>query len=287
MSLSEATIKSYNCCLSKLSKSGWKTAESLQTNSADVIAHILAKTVQPTTKKLYLCACMWLIRSEAPLADVTPYQNTLSEMFKVTKETETNQELRATQQDYTNWPDILALRDKAKELFGEIHPKYIIYCLYTLQPPVRADYVDMPVVYNWENVGQYLNSGDKNVCIHTDTETHWLFQSYKTAKTYGAVTLKAPQEIHDILKPYLRGKPDYLLPQKNASALANYISAIFQALLNKKITLTILRRSYITDWLNKPRKITEKQEMARRMLHSKNLQEQYAVFDSSSSDGDV
>ena len=57
--------------------------------------------------------------------------------------------------------------------------------------------------------------------------------------------------------------------------LSKKVTAIFEKLSGKRMSINLLRHAYIKHFLSKKRSIKEKEALAKKMLHSTTLQEQY------------
>ena len=60
--------------------------------------------------------------------------------------------------------------------------------------------------------------------------------------------------------------------------LGKRVTAIFEKLCDKKMSINLLRHSYIKHFLNTKRSILEREALALKMLHSTGLQEKYDII---------
>jgi integrase len=118
---------------------------------------------------------------------------------------------------------------------------YIIICLLggVYIPPRRSkDFVDFKLKNINKATDNYIN---KNKLI---------FNSYKTAKTYGQQEVEIPLELVKILKKWIKVNPtDYLLFDSNKNQLSNVklnqrLNKLFG---NKKVGVNQLRHTFLTD----------------------------------------
>jgi len=274
--VAKSTVAAYETCIRVLESAGYDTVDKLVAFPEKVLENITSRGVSESRVKQYCCAILWKVRLERPDAGLELYTAKITEIQERNKSKEIAQTLTESQEKlYVEWKDVIDVHRKAKEAFGSANPRYILYCLYTLQPPVRADYCGMRMIYDVEEL---LKSKDINYCYHDEQNTIFNFAEYKTSKSYGTVTFKAPEELHQVLKPYLAGRPKELVPYKSVPSLCTAVKSIFQRLCKKAVNITCLRRAYITDFLSNPQRITQREEIARRMLHSRELQERYQVL---------
>jgi hypothetical protein len=171
------------------------------------------------------------------------------------------------------WTDIAKMQSE----FGEPDTtarwkQYLVVSLYTLNPPVRADYGEMEVHSKY----------DKN---RTGNELIWnkspafIFRDYKTAKTYGEVKIPVSKSLQQVIAgwfEHLGETPSHLLGKASSpNTFAVYVASTFKQLLGKELGVSMLRHAYITHMFPKLKSIKQKQDLARKMLHSKELQEKY------------
>ena len=278
--LSPLTHYAYSRALKKLEEAGY-TVEEFGRKPAAVYKYIQSLKFSASYTKLYLSAILHAMKQANSSADISFYQKKVQELLKQTKEKEDSQRLHpAREAELLPWPEITALRGKVMETYGDDSMEYIIYCLYTLNPPVRLDYTNMKIVKSMRSVRP-----GKNYCVVTDGSIRFVFQEYKTSKKYGKVVVEASKELREVLEDWVEGK-EFLLPIKTATTLGRKVVEIFKECSGKSIGVSLLRHSYITWFLGQPRTIKEKKEIAKKMMHSKELQEQYHIIKGDSSDSE-
>ena len=87
--------------------------------------------------------------------------------------------------------------------------------------------------------------------FHNNKKQYFVFNQYKTAKTYGEQRLLIPTEVYKVLKKWIQvisPDCDYLLfdgknNKLNSVKLNQRLNAIFD---NKKVSTSMLRHSYLT-----------------------------------------
>jgi hypothetical protein len=105
-------------------------------------------------------------------------------------------------------------------------------------PPRRSmDYCDFKIKNIDQEKDNYMN---KNVLV---------FNSYKTAKTYGQQKVTAPRKLSMILKKWISRNPtDYLFFDKNSNPLTNVkLNQRFNKLFGKKSSVNALRHTFLTE----------------------------------------
>ena len=118
---------------------------------------------------------------------------------------------------------------------------YILLVMYSGEyiPPRRAkDFVDFRISEINQNEDNYLEKGEL------------VFNSYKTASTYGQQRVQIPIKMRNILKKWINVNPTkFLLFDKNQAPLTSVklnqrLNKIFD---NKKISVNALRHTFLTD----------------------------------------
>ena len=274
--LSPLTIYSYSRALKKLEEAGY-TVEEFGRKPTAVYKYIQSLKISASYMKLYISAILYAMKQANSSADISFYQKKIQELLKTTRSQEESQRLHPKREaELLPWTEITALRSKVMETYGDDSIEYIIYCLYTLNPPVRLDYANMKIVHSMRSVRP-----GKNYCVVAADKISFVFQEYKTSSRYGKVIVEASKDLKEVLEDYVEGK-EFLLPIKTATTLGRKVIEIFKECCGKSIGVSLLRHAYITWFLGQTRTIKEKKELAKKMMHSKELQEQYHVMSDSS-----
>lgn len=154
---------------------------------------------------------------------------------------------------------------------------YLIINLYFLIPPMRNDYVlvdvyeSLPVIITKER--NYISLEDEKLIINR----------YKTDKKYGTIEVKLPVKIRDIIRkvfrkreeifPKLRGENALLLNSElNRMSKVNLIQNL-NTIFKRKVSVTMLRKSYISEKYPVEYTIEDMERDARIMGHSVSLQQ--------------
>ena len=182
------------------------------------------------------------------LADINEY-NTQNQLQKKSKVEANNwikwYEVLKVHNDLTNRA-LPLLKNKNKKLLlspdeFELLNQYILLSFFVYMPPRRSlDYAVMKL----KNFGLEDNYITKSYDI--------VFNIYKTAKHYGTQEFKLPPQLKIILTKWRKiNHTDYLLvnptkPNQNKPFNSVQINRIFNEIFGKKISVDILRHSYIT-----------------------------------------
>jgi len=216
-------------------------------NDTDKILNHL-KSLEPNKRKTVLSALVIL-------TDKKDYRDQMLNDIQSYNEEQHKQEKSEKQNEsWVDSSDIKNIIDHISKEINHIYKKdaltmgdlqtiqnYIILCLLggIYIPPRRSkDYVDFKISEISKTKDNYLN---KNKLI---------FNSYKTAKTYGQQEITAPPELLKILRKWIKINPtDYLLFDNNKQQLSNVklnqrLNKIFG---NKKVGCNQLRHTYLSD----------------------------------------
>lgn len=225
-----------------------------------------------SSQKLYLSA----IKNSNPETFPKVLQDKLNKLYADQTKKEMTQTLSEKQQtNFVKWPELLAVQDRlaSAEKTPMMWRQYLVVSLYTLTPPVRADYGEMEVHTRRDK----KRTGNELIWNSKPT---FVFRKYKTAKTYGEVELPVPAPLVAVIREWfahLGGVPKYLLGEtaSSSNAFAIYVAQTFKRLTGKEVGVSLIRHSFITHSFPSLKTIKQKQEIATKMLHSRDLQEKY------------
>lgn len=264
---SESTLKQYAMRMSILARDGVNPHD-----ETALFTWFDRKGHGPSSQKVYLSA----IKNSNP----ETFPKVLQEKLNVLYAEQTKKEMKQTltekqQENFVKWTELLAVQKRLAD--AEKTPmqwkQYLVVSLYTLTPPVRADYGEMEVHTRRDKTrtGNELIWNSKPVFV---------FRKYKTAKTYGVVELPVPKSLRSVIAKWfehLGNVPQYLLGETSSSSntFAVYVAQTFKRLTGKEIGVSLIRHSYITHTFPSLKTLKQKQNIATKMLHSRDLQEKY------------
>lgn len=247
--LSDSSIKTYSSILRNLHKKVFENQEIEKSNFNEcsrVLEHL--KDMPPNKRKTILSALV-------VLTDKDEYRNVMNgDVSDYNKEIQ-KQEKTETQRD--NW----ITTDEIREIFNRLEndakilfkkqnksntdiqqiQNYIIVSLLggLFIPPRRSlDYCEMKIRNVNKDEDNYIN------------KNKFVFNKYKTAKTYGQQELEIPQTLKNILNRWIAiNDGEYLLRDTrgnplNSVKLNQYMNRIFGG---KKISVNNMRHTYLTD----------------------------------------
>jgi hypothetical protein len=183
------------------------------------------------------------------------------------------------------WAEILAMKSKIEPKEGEtnwnIIQDWVIYSLYTMLPPLRADYSPMKfydTMPRGKQTGNYLVLRKSSPVI--------VLQDYKTSSKFGTVNIKIPKELYAVLTVWRTFNPSEWLILKGDGEpmtpdnLSQRIIRLFLQHTGKAVGINMLRHAYITmKRSGKELTLLQKEVLARQMLHSTLTNELYRRVD--------
>jgi integrase len=242
------------------------------------------------TKKSYIASIVSVLN----YADMKQYKGVnmfyKSMLADAKKEIEMKPKNEKTEKQEANWMDWdevksvwNGLKDqvdnmKPEEIEGslksrKVYQAYILLSLYVKSAPRRnQDYYEMRLDAD--------NNMMKNFNYYRPNKKQFVFNVYKTAKTYNQDTMDVNETLQAILVKYIKDfkleDEDYLLypddkERKSSSVITKDLNRIF----GKNVGSSMLRHSYITSQLGP--KIKELKEVAESMGHSTDMQSDYVL----------
>jgi len=154
--------------------------------------------------------------------------------------------------------------------------KYLVSALYTLQPPIRLDYGSMKIIRKLED-----DDGKKNfLLVKGRNKKTFIFNDFKNKKNLGTQKQEVNSKLNSVINLWLKyNKTDnFLMNSKGElmveNSLSKYIKKVFEP-TKKNITLNLLRHIYISENIDLEA-VKKSKELAKTMMHSTGLQEDYA-----------
>ena len=202
------------------------------------------------------------------------------------------------QKNFINWETVLETRNKMEEALDVTNFSdmidFVIIALYTYNPPTRADYANMRVFVFDEDVPTDFKD---NYCIVCGPSPRFVFWKYKTASGSEPTINSIPSPLIDILLTWLEiNTSNYLLVSRVGSGsgsgagdtftykpmeentLCMRIRNIFKRWTGKAASINTLRHAFISHNSRNDQIIKEKEENARRMMHSTSMADKYRRY---------
>ena len=270
--ISDSTKTKYDQAIKRIKDAGLN----LETQVKEVIAWVKSKGGDSAQKTYYSAIKYELGKLDKPFYLPQPYQDEIDRLYGLQNKKDNAQELTEKQvSNFVPYTQLLAIQERlgAKEDKSDKDWKdYLIASLYTLQPPVRADYGAVQVVGKRGNrPGNQLVWGQKQ-------GAYFIWKEYKTSKIYGTREVRVSDALHAVIRQWFEhlGKtPKYLLGRSiDSNDLLGEIQHAFRQ-TGKTIGVNLLRHAYIKHHFPALTTINQKETLAYAMLHSKEKQEQY------------
>ena len=278
--LSDTTKTKYVQAIRRIKDAGLDMGNDEDDDVSKVIEWIKSKGGD-SAQKVYLSAIKYeLGKLDKPNYFPRQYQHEIDRLYGRQNEKDKEQELSEKQtSNFVPYDELLAVQHRlaAKEEKNDHDWKNLLVAsLYTLNPPVRADYGSVRV-FNKRRQGR---TGNELIWGQNDG-AYFVMRDYKTKGTYGSVEIPVSPELHAVIGAWFThvGKiPKFLLGRSiTSNDLLGEIQDAFRS-TKKVIGVNLLRHSYITNFFKQPRSIKEKDRLAEMMLHSRDRQEKYAVM---------
>lgn len=263
--ISASSKKLYTHNLTKLN--GGKPIVNLNfLSKKDVLERLNALT--PNTRRTYLIAIVSCLTNRPEKKYKTLYTKFYEPLMALNKELKDN--TLKTDKVKDNWVEQSAVQEKRTDLASVIdevvnlkkvtEEQYnrllnaVILSLYTLQPPRRnKDYTEMMIC-----MGQHTDETKNYLDIRN---WKWIFNNYKTQKKYKQVVADVPADLKAILEVYLKFHPEAKMLKKKTfdpvPFLVHYdgkainssteMTRILNKIFGKKVGVSMLRASYLTD----------------------------------------
>lgn len=247
--LSEGSLKTYSSILRNLHKKVFENQEIEKSNfnkCDEILEHL--RDMPANKRKTILSALVVLTDKneyrEVMNGDVSDYNKEIQKQEKTETQREnwiTTDEVREVFNRLENDAKILFKKSNRTNSDEQQIQNYIIVALLGglfIVPRRSLDYCAMKIRNINKDEDNYIN------------KNKFIFNKYKTAKTYGKQELEIPQQLKNILNRWIAiNTSDYLLRDKNgnnmtSTKLNQYMNRIFGG---KKIAVNAMRHTYLTD----------------------------------------
>lgn len=149
----------------------------------------------------------------------------------------------ATQEaNWMTWEEIIAKRDALLTKNTEAAERqYVALSLYTMSPPRRnRDYLEMDIVPRMNK-----KKTDRNQLVVNKSSMKFVFNQYKTDKTYGQQVIKVPKLLEAVLRRYIGMLENKTGPLFGEDLDSNHMTKLLNAALGKHTSSSILRHVYL------------------------------------------
>jgi len=280
MEIKESSKKLYMSNLKRLNDNKEPEDYTFLKNTAKIFEKI--QHLKDNTKRTYLISIVSVLKDQPKFKK--PFDIYYQKMMEYNKNLKTNTTKSETQNE--NWMEqeeikklweeyktnvTLLTKGKRKLTDAEFEQltHYLVLSLYVLIPPRRNDYLKMLVLLEPAELKPEYNYLDvKN--------KQFIFQNFKTNRTYKTQTIEIPKELMDVITLYLKFRKDktnlmpfLVKPDGTPFESINSVTRILNKIFKKKISVSLLRNIYLTDKYSKENK--EKAKDATAMATSVNM----------------
>jgi integrase len=246
-SLSDSSITTYSSVLKSLYKKVYNSVEIdyAKFDDADKILDFLKD--QPPNKRKTLLSALVIITDnkkfrDQMLSDVRDYNKEISKQEKTESQEEnwvSQEQVETMFNDLKKNAGLIYKKDNKNGSDLQVLQNFIILALFKLIAPRRSkDYCDFKIKNIDKEKDNYIDKGK------------FIFNSYKTAKTYGKQEVPIPKELTMIINKWIKINPtDYLLFDVNMNPLSSVkLNQRFNKMFDgKKTSVNMLRHSFLTE----------------------------------------
>lgn len=278
--ITDSSIKTYSSILATLFKAtgGASVEDHFNKNYREIVRYIEEKYPKASAIKTRMAAIISFIDNEEAK---DYYREVMNRNVNKVKEQYASQEKTETEKEnWIEYEDIVKtheyLKDKVNAILNlkgtnlsmndiqEIQ-QYVILSLYTVIKPRRTlDYILCKYRNYDEDTDNYLDRSQDQWVLY--------FNKYKTAYKHGKQKEEVPTKLKNILKNWIKildGRSDYLLVDRkfeplSATQMNQRLNKIFGG---RKISVNMIRHSYLTKYYENMPKLAEMQETAKAMGH--------------------
>ncbi len=249
------------------------------------------------TRKAHISAVLSLFRHSPGLKSRFPgAHKTWMTMFEkleteITLKYESNEPSEKQLRNFVSWSDVLKKR-KAMERTNPESPEYLLLCLYSMIPPVRADFNNV-IIYEEEPNRESVSEAPNYLLVEDFddaelTKMTLFLNDYKTAGSgpgSGGYKKVFPDALVNVVRDSLNKHPrDYLIvsprtgePFRIDNSYIKYANQLLAKIFHpKKPTLSLLRHSFISQLDQNNLTVRDRKEIAKDMMHSVDQQSLYA-----------
>jgi hypothetical protein len=289
--ISISSIKSYSGSLKTLAKKIDKTINEPKDiiDNIDIIIDSY-KDMKPTSRKTHMSAIISFIDDGSPdkVESLVKLRKLLStDISKYNTLIDSQKKSDTYEENWIEWPDIIKKynafekeitplwkikkEDLSKSSYNKLKMYVLLSCLILISPRRNLDQTAFKI---------------RNINIQKDNYMKgkkFIFNSYKTSKTYGTTEVDIPTKLHSIIKKWmLINDSDYLITGNNdrmknitAPQLTNMLNTFF----NKRVSVNLLRHSFLTHVYKDLPDLKEMKDRAKDMSHDLSQALQYIKKD--------
>lgn len=269
----------------------WKVLlQELQRDVYDILTHpdevipwLRNRYTSESTLKSYFNAVLAVFRhnsglKEQELSARTKWYEAFQEVHEQIEERYRRNEPTQHQKEvYVPFSEIVAARDKLPSGSDE----RLLLSFYTYLPPLRCDFNHVRI---YHGAIDNAHPSDNYIILKPGNGSILVLKEFKTTKTYTDYQKELPAELVKELRISLENHPrEYLFMDRNGNPFASksyiqWANRIFAKVLGKRMTISMVRHSFINSLDFNRLTIAEKEEIAKDMAHSVATQDRYRLI---------
>lgn len=291
MVASQKTINQYTKKLAILKQKKLPIDGTLDVNT--IVESLQTDYMSDSTIKVYLSAILWKQKtnkniSKKFISDLSKKITSINK--KLQKKTKKNILSGKQKENFLSWNDILNIYTQVKSCKNNSfknYQNYVLLSLYILFPPRRvSDYSMMKIIHDDKDlIHNELTDNYDEYNYYIYDKSLFVFNNYKTKTKFKNNVVKYKQQHFTISKTFNKILKDYIdgynvngsLLGLSDGALMMRLKSIFNHYSNKRISVNILRHSYITYKYQRGEldTVEQREKLASKMGHSIQLQLEY------------
>lgn len=239
---------------------------------------------KPTTQRTFIISIISLLSQLPKIKKL--YDKYYEILLKVNDQIKSDNDNNNKADRLINWESVEEKQEELKEDVDKFRGKasinqaeydkllqYVVLSLYTLIPPRRnKDYLMMDVV------DKYDSSMDADRNYYSRQSNEFIFNNYKTAKTFKQQRQEIPFKLQEVLDIYMKYRPKenpafLVYYNKKPLKQINAITRILNATVGDTVGASKLRHSYLTGKYGNI--LDEMEKDANAMSHSAQTQKEY------------
>lgn len=284
-SLSPITKRVYMQRLKVMMEELQMNIQMLVQNPSKVIDWIFKTYPSEQTRKSYISAVLAIFRHNNDLKEkekdaYLKWYDAFAKTHSIIEDRYKHNEPTQRQKDvYVPFDTVVQARDALKK--GTI--ERLLFAFYTYLPPLRCDF-NRVYVYHGNTLP--LEPEEKNyIHIRSDNQcSKLILNEYKTQKGKQAYEKELPGELCTELMVSLKAQPrEWLFVDKtgkpfSAKSYTQWANRILAKVLGKRMTISMMRHSYINSLDFNTLTVAEKEEIAKDMAHTVGTQDRYRLI---------
>lgn len=272
--ITDSTLKTYKSILLNLYKKMRASGDMMEffENNISKIQDFLKDDKQNVRKTKYAV----LVSLFSHKKDLKGMEKLRESMLKDANEYNASlREQQMTEKQKENWIS----QDEVKKLWSEMYKRsyplfkkhkltkanynelllLVMFSLYVLNPPRRSQDYSLMKIRNYNKEDENYYDG-KN----------FVFQHYKTSKTYGDQIVKVSYKLNSMLKLWMKANPhDCLLSTFEGRCISvSRMTLLFNRIFGKNVSTSMLRHIFLTDKYKDIPALNELDATAEAMAHS-------------------